>query len=157
MFMNFLRSGLVALLMALLVSRAGLAFAQVPDGSMVYESHNQVDPKPLKLHSIVGVARAENTSFIPKMEVGLFMEGDHSLVATASTNQEGEFSFGHIPAGRYRVVAKHPAFCTANVPMIVESGRLRSGAKTLELDMKVGGIDVCSFGKLIGASRQSRH
>jgi hypothetical protein len=34
---------------------------------------------------------------------------------------------------------------------------LVSGAKILELNMKVGGIDVCSFGKLIGASRTSSH
>ena len=157
MFTSILRSVLVALLAAFLLNRAGLAYAQVPDGPMVYESHNQVDPKPLKMHSVVGFARAENNSVIPKMEIGLFTEGNHSLMATASTNQDGEFSFAHIPAGRYRVVAKHPAFCTANVPIIVESDRLGSRVKTLELNMKVGGIDVCSFGKLIRASRQSRH
>jgi hypothetical protein len=157
MSMIMLRNLFVAPLITLLLNRSAPAYAQVSDGPMVYESHNQVDPKPLKMHRIVGVARAENNSLIPNMEVGLFTEGNRSLVATASTNQDGKFSFAHIPVGRYRVVAKHAAFCTVNVPIIVESDGLGSGAKILELNMKVGGIDVCSFGKLIGASRTSSH
>jgi hypothetical protein len=126
--------------------------AQKSGDAMVYESHNQIDPKPLKVSDVQGTAMAENGSVVPGMQLGLFAEKDHSLVAKAETGQNGEFRFTRIPAGRYRLVAKNPAYCTANVPIIVElSGHGHSG-KTLELHMKVGGIDICSFGTLSVAS-----
>jgi hypothetical protein len=121
-------------------------YAQQPNDKMVYENHNQVDPKPLKVLKVFGVARGENGSAIQEMAVGLFSEKDHLLIAQTETDQKGEFSFAIVPAGRYRLVAKHPAFCTANVPLIIESGGLGRSGKALELHMKVGGNDVCSFG-----------
>jgi hypothetical protein len=146
MFKSLVWSSLGVVLLAGFGTTVKAVHAQQPNGAMAYESHNQVDPNPLKMRKVFGVARGENGYPIQSMAVGLFTEKDHLLIAQTETDQKGEFSFASVRAGRYRLVAKHPAFCTANVPLIVESGGLGRSSKALELHMKVGGIDVCSFG-----------
>ena len=121
---------------------------QGPSTSMSYESHNQVDPKPLKVHSINGVARDDEGNVVPSVMVGIFTEKDHKLIETTETSNKGEFVFKYGSPGRYRVVAKHPAFCTANVPVIISGNGAGHPHRILELHMKVGGIDTCSFGSL---------
>ena len=114
--------GFCSLLLVTLGSTAAIGLAQKSD-AMVYENHNQIDPKPLRMHIVHGTATAENGSVVPEMQLGLFAEKDHSLVATAKTGQNGEFSFARIPAGRYRLVAKHPA----SVPQMCGSSLNQAG------------------------------
>jgi hypothetical protein len=157
MFNSFLRMGFY---FTLLVTFGVLVLptqGQSSGGTMVYENRNQIEPKPLRLHVIRGVARAEDGSAIPAMEVGIFTEKDHVLVTTTMTDQKGQFDFSHVPAGRYRLVAKHPAFCTANMPILLESSALGHSGRAVELHMKVGGIDVCSFGSLVPSSQLNNH
>lgn len=133
------------------------ATGQEPSDTMVYENRNQIDPKPLKLHSIHGIAKDEDGSLIPSMKVGIFTDGTHALIAVTSTDRNGTFSFSHIPAGKYRLVAEYPAFCTANVPILVDARPAERSAQAVELHMRVGGIDVCSFGSLSRSAKQNEH
>lgn len=146
MFRSLILGGLGVVLLASLGTTAVAVHAQQPNDPIAYESHNQVDPKPLKVSRVFGVARGENGAPIQAMVVGLFSDKDHLLIAQTETDLKGEFSFAHLPTGGYRLVGKHPAFCTANVPIRVEKNGLGRSDKAIELHMKVGGIDVCSFG-----------
>jgi hypothetical protein len=139
-----LLSGLFALLCCLNVQ----IHAQQRDTAMAYENHNQVDPKPFKLHSIDGVATDDEGTAVVAVTVGLFAEKDHRLIATDETGSKGQFAFKNVPPGQYRIVAKHPAFCTANVPAIVVAKDGGHSRRSLQLHMKVSGIDACSFGSL---------
>jgi hypothetical protein len=149
------------------LSRLGLYFAllatcgalsvtytqgQNSSNAMVYENRNQIDPEPLKIDVVHGVAKADDGSAIVDMEVGIFTDSDHALVATTRTDEKGRFSFPRLAVGKYRLVAKHPAFCTANVPVLLKPGSFRHADREIELHMKVGGVDVCSFGSLIPVS-----
>jgi hypothetical protein len=122
----------------------GLATCNSP---ITYEDHNQIDPKPLKLDRISGIAKDDQGVSIANVCIGLFSEKDHRLIASAETREDGRYTLGEIPPGRYRLVAKHPALCVANVPLLVGSQTHRS-KKELVLHMKVGGVDSCSYGDL---------
>lgn len=115
------------------------------DSPMSYESHNQIDPRPLRLKTIRGVAIDEQGAAIWNVCLGLFAEKDHKLIVSSRAGEDGRFALKDIPPGEYRLVAKSPGFCTANVPLRV--GTPSSGSKTeLVLHMNVTGIDKCSYG-----------
>jgi hypothetical protein len=117
------------------------------DSPMSYESHNQIDPKPLRLKTIRGVAIDEQGVAVWNLCLGLFAEKDHKLIASIRAGEDGRFALKDIPPGEYRLVAKSSGFCTANVPLRV--GYRLSGSKTdLLLHMNVTGIDKCSYGDL---------
>jgi len=115
---------------------------------VVYESHNQIDPRRLKLHSISGTATDDGRALIPAVIIGLFTDLGHKLIATTLTDSKGEFAMAHVSPGKYRLVAKFDGFCPANVPILVESTNLLTSGKSLKLHMRPGGIDTCSFGSL---------
>lgn len=134
---------------ALFYAFQGVA-AQQPSSctaTMRYENHNQVDPKPLKLHALNGTARDEQGIPISRVCVGVFSEKGHKLVAATETGEDGHFALGKIPPGHYRLVAKHEALCAANVPLVVTLPQSRP-EKELVLHMYVAGIDKCSYGGL---------
>lgn len=137
-----------ALFILLCWATVGTSAQQNSSDAIVYENNNQVDPKPLRLHSIDGVARDDEGNVIPSVVIGVFVEKGHTLMATTETSSKGYFALKHIPPGKYRIVAKHLAFCTANVPIIIVAGAIGNPHEFLELHMKVGGIDTCSFGTL---------
>ncbi len=108
-----------------------------------YVNRNQIDYGPLKLSSVAGIARDEQGTAVPSVRILLFTEKEHKMIASITTDKNGMFSFGNIPHGRYRLVAKS-AFCPANVP--IEVGYF--GKKQLNLRMIAGAIDTCSYGTL---------
>jgi protocatechuate 3,4-dioxygenase beta subunit len=115
-----------------------------------YENHNQIDYGPLKLGKIAGKVHDEQGVVIPNAQLGIFTDSEHRLVAMAASDADGRFQFEKVPPGRYRLVVKSDGFCPANVPLVVvPSGR---STHSLDLHMKVGGIDVCSFGVVIKKS-----
>jgi hypothetical protein len=144
-------------LMILFVAFAGsIAHAQQPSPScqspIEYGNRNQVDPKPSSVSGISGRVIAEvgnpakEVSAVPAC-LGLFTEKEQRLVASVIADEEGNFSFGSIPSGRYRLVVRDPqnAFCLANMPLNVVS-RSRGKAKPLVIHMRPAGIDDCSYG-----------
>src|SRR5262245_37176629 len=91
--------------------------------AIVYENHNQSDPKPLIVRSPTGrvIAEAGDESqeigSVPGACLGLFTEEGHRLIATGAADQGGKFQFGKVPNGKYRLVVRAGGFCTANVPL----------------------------------------
>jgi hypothetical protein len=122
--------------------------------AVVYENHNQSDPKPLNVRSLTGRVIAEagdearEIGSVPGACLGLFTEEEHRLIATGAADQGGKFQFDKVPNGKYRLVVKAGDFCTANVPLQV-SGERRgkvAGKQQLVIHMRPGGIDRCSYG-----------
>lgn len=113
--------------------------------AITYENRNQIDPKPLKINALKGVVVDEKGISVPGVKIGLFAELDHVLYLTAEADQKGEFTFNQISPGRYRMVVKSLGYCPANVPVQVGIGHGFSN-RAIRVHMKVGGIDVCSFG-----------
>ncbi len=56
---------------------------------------------------------------ISQLCLALFTERKHKFVANAVTDEEGEFLFRDIPAGRYRIVIRAPGFFVAEIPVRV--------------------------------------
>jgi hypothetical protein len=108
-----------------------------------YENHNQIDYGPLRVSRIDGVATDPADAPVPSACVLLFTERSHQLVSKTGTDDRGEFRLAKIKNGRYRLVVSAGGFCSANVPIQVQAG---SGAKSLKLHMRMGGIDTCSYG-----------
>ena len=81
-----------------------------------YVDKNQSEPEVLKVSRVAGVARNSQGTPIQGVDILLFTEQGHKLMATAVTDKEGEFFLEEVPPGRYRLVAKS-LFCPANIPI----------------------------------------
>jgi len=106
--------------------------------AMVYENWNRVDYGPIKVSHIHGQAILDYDGMHPGSPVAhaclsLFSEKGHKWVIAILADDEGKFSLGSVSPGRYRLVARSPGLCSANVPIILiesmnknpkESGRL---------------------------------
>ena len=101
------------------------AFAQrgVPRCAIEYGNRNQVDPEPLsitilsgKVFDEIGEDPVQVHAPIPGACLGLFTETDHRLIASATTDDRGNFRFARVSPGQYRLVARDPqnVFCVAN-------------------------------------------
>ncbi|MDQ3819036.1 MAG: carboxypeptidase-like regulatory domain-containing protein [Acidobacteriota bacterium] len=51
--------------------------------------------------------------------LALFTEGKHKFVASAVTDEAGEFQFSGVPTGRYRIVVRAPGFYVEEIPVRV--------------------------------------
>jgi hypothetical protein len=76
--------------------------------------------------------------------LALFNSDHSNLLRTFETNDTGEFTADGIKSGDYWLVVRDPqnAFCPASARI-----KLRSvgGKRMLQVDMRVQGIDSCSF------------
>ena len=111
-----------------------------PCGNMEYEDRNQIDYGPVAVGQLRGKAVDLNAVPVPGVCVGLFRESDHSLIASTATSDDGEFTLKNPPRGDYRLVARYPAFGTANARV-----RIGRGAKNLILRMRPSDIDTTSY------------
>jgi len=117
---------------------------------VAYEDHNAVEPRPIKLNVVHGTAEGPAGRSIPQVTVGLFTERTHRLVATAETDARGIYSFPQLPTGRYRLVARAPGYCTANVPIRISGGFLHFTSVRIDpgvdLHLRPDGSGCCSSG-----------
>jgi Carboxypeptidase regulatory-like domain len=118
---------------------------------MTYENHNQVDPNPLSMRSLVGNVQDEKGVPIPAASLGLFTEAEHKLVSSAQSSPDGTFRLSDVPPGRYRLVVKFDSFCPANIPVAIS--RQAWGTRPIYVYMKPAGIDSCSYGQ-VGPKRK---
>ena len=109
-----------------------------------YVNENSPDPAPLKLRDVDGVVRGLGGDAMPRASVALFTESGHQLVGSAMSDRDGKFKFAKVEKGPYRVVVAVQGLCTANVPIIVESGFLAH--RRLIVTMRPKDIDTCSYG-----------
>ena len=120
---------------------------------MSYENHNQVDPRPLSLRELTGRVLtevdepAQVVGPVSGACLGLFIEQDHHLVATATADKEGHFEFGAVAPGRYRLVVRANGLCAANVPLQIAAKSRSRKQKNSEIvvHMRPAGIDTCSY------------
>jgi hypothetical protein len=147
-----------AVLLIAFVLRAAPATPQQENtcGNKAYENHNHIDYKPLKLAKIQGrgvieirdnVIKPNET--VPGACLSLFTP-DEKFVMSAKANPNGGFQFDDVAPGRYRLVARAPGFCTANIPIQVVKASRKSKLQSKEVVVhyRVTGIDTCSWGAL---------
>jgi hypothetical protein len=114
-----------------------------------YENHNQIDYGPLVVREVRGTVSDPQQTAMPKVCLTVFTEKDHKSVATTETDANGRFSFQSVPPGRYRLIVKADALCTANIPLHVVSRLKRK--QVLQVHMKPRGLDTCSYGEAVQA------
>lgn len=120
--------------------------------SIIYENHNQSDPDPLSVSFPAGRVIAEagveaqEIGPVPDACLGLFTEARHRLMAMTVADKEGEFKFGKVPIGKYRLVVRAGNLCVANVPLQVTHGKRGTTETKLVIHMRPAGIDRCSYG-----------
>ena len=126
-----------------------------PD-AMVYENHNHIDYGPLKLPIIQGrcvVGHSSEFDGFPVAEacLSLFSETSHEYLKTIVADSEGKFKFDLIKPGKYRLIARAPYLCPANIPIVVVKAKKCNEIITSRLLIQfiaMGQIDACSFGSL---------
>lgn len=96
------------------------------------------------MRELTGKVRDLGGMPIPRASVSLFTEEGHALITTVVSDRNGEFRFGKIDKGLYRVVARVEGLCPANVPVKVESSLLAH--RKLEITMQPKDIGTCSYG-----------
>jgi hypothetical protein len=112
---------------------------------MEYAHRNQVDPPVLTLNVVQGRTIDNRSDPVPEVCVALFTETSHRFVTQVSVYSDGDFKFGAVPPGRYRLVARVPRydyFCPVNARILIRRSRNRS---RLVLHMVMPAIDVCSW------------
>lgn len=148
---------LISFVVALPLSATAQQGVEPCETEMKYENRNHVDPRPLSVNSVSGRAFVEvgqlggaTTEVGPVTEacLGLFTEKERRLVATAVVDAKGHFTFGIVPAGRYRLVVRAGPLCAANVPLHVTRSKRGKGdkGKQLVIHMRAAGYDTCSYG-----------
>ena len=94
-----------------------------PDAK-IYENHNQIDYGPLNLAVIQGwgeVGGYDGSPGVPANGacISLFSETKHEWIKTIVADAEGKFRFESVKPGRYRLIARAPSQCPANIPIVV--------------------------------------
>jgi hypothetical protein len=132
-----------ALCLTFLISAGCAASAQTPDANSAYVNKNPAEPKPIKVSAVDGVVRDPEKITLPNASILLFAEQGKALIETVKSDGRGHFAFGKIPPGHYRLVAKVPGLCPANIPIEVETSVLAH--RRIEFVMQPQGIDICSY------------
>ncbi|MDR3746305.1 MAG: carboxypeptidase regulatory-like domain-containing protein [Acidobacteriaceae bacterium] len=120
------------------------ASATQPQAASAYVDENTNTPAPLKMRELAGRVRDLGGTGIPRASISLFAEDGHALIATVLSDRSGEFRFGKIDKGLYRVVVRVEGLCPANIPVNLESSLLAK--HKLEITMQAKGLDTCSYG-----------
>ena len=84
--------------------------------------------------------------------ISLFSETKHEWIKTIVADAEGKFRFESVKPGRYRLIARAPSQCPANIPIVVikPSKRNKSSSVQLLIHFIVKGLpEGCSYGKLM--------
>jgi hypothetical protein len=122
-----------------------IALGQVRCG-ISYEDQNQVDYN-LRTRHAWGVAIDASATAVPKTCLGIFREPDHRLISSVESDENGQFDFGQIKRGKYRLVARYDSLGVANV--ILDIGLWPSGGvwrtRRLFVHLRPRGIDAVSF------------
>ena len=128
-----------------------------PDAK-VYENHNWgYYDGPFKLPIIQGRGVVGHSSEFDGHSVGgaclsLFSETTHKWIKTVVADVEGKFKFDLVKPGRYRLVARAPYTCPANIPIVVPKTGRQNKVSSMQLliDFRAMGlVDECSYGQIV--------
>jgi len=140
---------LLVMAISTIVTLAHPALAQESNSrceSMSYENKNQVDYGPLELDAVRGTATDVDGVMVPGACVGIFTPTDHKLIMATRTDDRGQFEFGDVADGEYRLVATFEGFCAGNAKIRVVAGSRNK--KYLDLHVRPAGIDESSYFEL---------
>jgi hypothetical protein len=146
---------LPAVVVALLGLSASAQHRVEPCELIKYENKNQVDARRLSVSKVSGRVAVEvgelgasaiEAGLVSGACVVLFTEREHQLVANATADREGRFTFGAVPEGDYRLIVRADPLCLANVLLRVVTSK-RGGARKRQVvvHMRAAGIDTCSY------------
>lgn len=109
-----------------------------------YTNPNETDGPVIKVRGVQGHASDLSGFPVKLVCVAIFTEKDHRPVAQIETDIDGNFKFGDIPNGDYRLVAitADSSFCPINVRIKKTSGRKRI---PVDLNFRTTGLETCSF------------
>lgn len=122
--------------------------------STAYENLNQIDYGPLRVSEVTGRSVIQIETKIVQNDVRdaclvLFTEKDHRVVASIRTAPDGRFIMKSIAPGRYRLVARIPGFCVANIPLeVVRPNHPSVHPTEILIRFLPRGLDACSYGEL---------
>ncbi len=108
-----------------------------------YEHLNQIDPKPIEVPTVRGIAIDETGAPVSRGCVGVFSDDHSRLVASTDIQADRSFSFPKLRAGNHVQIVTSLGFCPANNALRIRRGR--HGNQKLVATMKVRGIDTCSW------------
>jgi hypothetical protein len=130
----------VILLSEMLLAQVGSAAC---DSTVQFSDRNMVD-YTVKVRSIRGKVVDAAGVGVPRACLALFNSDHSKLLRTFEANDNGEFTTNDVKGGDYWLVVRDSqhAFCPAAARVKVQS---ISNKSTLVVNMRVGGIDACSF------------
>lgn len=136
----------VAVALALGLAAAGQLQVESPQQALGMSYTRETPPNRVRLalRRLQGQAKDRMENVIPGVQLGVYTDaGPHRLLAASVTDEHGKFDFGKaVPPGDYRLIAKYPGLCTANIPVEINP---RARHSHLELRMEYPGLDVCSY------------
>src|SRR5215510_6691665 len=135
--------------LALLMTSHGLSVAQQEKTTCLhevkYENHNQVDPDALTVRDLKGQVTDTYGATIPQACLGVYTETERKLIASTTSDENGNYKFDKIRPGQYRLIIFSHGYCTANAKIIIASTCLSSiKYKSVYAHIRVREIDTCS-------------
>jgi hypothetical protein len=137
----------VSTFLVLLITCQGLSVAQQEKTTCLveYENHNFLELGALTVGDLKGQVTNEKSAPIPQSCLGVYTETEHKLIASTTSDENGNYKFDKIRPGQYRLVVYSHGFCTANAKITIAATGLSSlKHRAVYVHMRVGGIDTCS-------------
>ena len=109
-------------------------------------NHNQVDPDALTVRDLKGQVTDMNGAPVPQACLGVYIETERKLIASTTSDENGNYKFDKIRPGKYRLVVIAKPLCTANARLIIAPtvlGSIRN--RPVYVHMRAAGIDSCSY------------
>lgn len=119
---------------AVVVSRAQQASPPCQQPAPYIEKGDVTAPFPYQPVSVSAVAGQVSGAIVGLPQgmahvcLSLFTERKHKLVGSSVTDESGNFQYGDVPAGEYRMVVRAPGFFVAEIPVHV-SDKAKAKAK----------------------------
>jgi hypothetical protein len=110
-----------------------------------------VEAAALRVQRVFGraIIEGENTVItgdkVTPACMSLFTEDSHRFVASVALDNRGNFNFGTVRPGNYRLVARSPGLCTGNTKVQVTASRVGRGKNGILVHFRIHNVDDCTF------------
>lgn len=140
----------VSAFLAVLIACHGVSVAQQEKITCLheikYENLNQVNPDALTVRDLKGQVTDTDGATIPQACLGIFTETERKLIASTTSDEDGNYKFDKIRPGQYRLVVFYKPLCTANAKIVIAATVLNSiRNRPVYIHMRAAGVDSCSY------------
>ena len=140
----------VSAFLAVLITYLGVSGAQQKKTTFLcdvkYENYNFIEPEALTVCDLKGQVTNQKSDPIPQACLGVYTEAERKLIASTTSDENGNYKFDKIRPGQYRLIVFSHGYCTANAKIIIAAPCLSSiKYKSVYVHMRVRGIDTCSY------------